>query len=135
MLGKLILGLSGVVFTAYGVFSFIFPETTAGFAGLVLSNGDALAEVSSMYGGLQTGFGLFCLLACLKREYFHSGLVLLVLAVGSLAAARLFSSLIGDAPVTTYTYGAIVYELFTAGIAAVALWNNTSSSSNMALSK
>ena len=45
MLGRTILWLSALVFIAYGLVSLISPAVPAGFAGLVMSNGDAFAEV------------------------------------------------------------------------------------------
>lgn len=135
MLGKFILGLSALVFTGYGLLSLLSPETPAAFAGIIMSNGDAKAEVSSMYGGLQTGFGIFCLIALSRPEYFRSGLLLLTLVVGLLAAARCLSWLLLSDEVTVYTYGAIAYELLTAVTAGVALridYRNSSARSNNA---
>lgn len=121
LLGKSVLGISAFVFIGYGIVSLISPATSAGFAGLVLSNGDAFAEIRAMYGGLQTGVGLFCALALLKPEYYRSGLTLLVLAIGTLALARLVSLLAVAGSVTSYTYGALGYEFVTAMLALVAL--------------
>jgi len=121
VLGKIILWVSAVVFIAYGLTCFFAPGVPAGYAGLGLTNGDAFAEVGAMYGGLQTGFGLFCLLAAVKPEYHKAGLVLLVMCIGLLALGRVYSTVTGDAPVGAYTWGAMVYEIATAIIAAVAL--------------
>ena len=82
MLGKIILWISAAVFICYGLVCFFSPAVPAGYAGLDLTNGDALAEIGAMYGGLQTGFGLFCLLAATRAEYYKPGLVLLVLCIG-----------------------------------------------------
>jgi hypothetical protein len=70
------------VFIAYGIACFFSPGLPAGYAGLVMSNGDAFSEIGAMYGGLQTGFGLFCLIAALKPEHYRSGLLLLVICIG-----------------------------------------------------
>ena len=121
MLGKFILWLSAVMFTGYGLVSFFDPSVPAGYADLVISSGDAFAEIGAMYGGLQTGFGVFCLLAALRPAYYHAGLTLLVLCIGTLALGRLYSALIGVEAVGMYTWSALVYELFTAGVAAIAL--------------
>ncbi len=86
-----------------------------------MSNGDAVAEIGAMYGGLQTGVGIFCLVAVIRLEYYRAGLLLLVTAIGALALARLVSLLIGTDPVTVYTWGALGYELVTATLAAIAL--------------
>lgn len=121
MLGKSILWISALVFIAYGLVSLISPAVPAGFAGLVISNGDAFAEIGAMYGGLQMGMGLFCLLAVNRLEYFRAGLALLVIVIGALALARLLSLLLSADPVTAYTWGALVYECITALLAGIAL--------------
>ncbi len=121
MLGKTILWLSALVFIAYGLVSLISPAVPAGFAGLLISNGDAFAEIGAMYGGLQTGMGLFCLLAVTRLEYYRAGLVLLLIVIGALAVGRLLSLLISADPVSAYTCGALSYELITAFLAGIAL--------------
>ena len=121
MLGKFVLWLSAIVFIGYGLACLFSPALPAGLAGLVISNGDALAEMGAMYGGLQTGFGAFCLLGALRKEYYRSALVLLLLCIGGLALARCFWAFSGDEAVGGYTYGALVYEYSTAILAALAL--------------
>jgi hypothetical protein len=121
MLGRTILWVSALVFIAYGLVSLISPAVPAGFAGLVMSNGDAFAEVGAMYGGLQTGIGLFCLMAAIRHEYYRAGLALLVTGIGALALARLISALISTDTMTVYTWGALAYELTTTTLAAIAL--------------
>ncbi len=121
LLGKAVLGISALVFIAYGLVSLLSPETPSGLAGLEMSNGDAIAEIGAMYGGLQTGIGLFCLLAFLQPEYYRPGLMLLVIGIGALAIARLVTSVMSTDALTAYTYGALVYEFATASLAAAAL--------------
>ena len=121
MLGKILLWVSAIVFIAYGVACLISPELPADYAGLAMNSGDAFAEIGAMYGGLQTGFGVFCLLGALKQEFHRPALVSLFLLVGSLALARLYSTLTGVEPVGTYTHGALAFEFTTAILAAVAL--------------
>lgn len=121
MLGRTILGVSALVFIAYGLVSLISPAIPSGLAGLDMSNGDAFAEIGAMYGGLQTGLGMFCLLAFLKSDFYRAGLMLLLLGIGAVAVARLISSLVTTDPVSAYTYGALAYEFATAILAATAL--------------
>jgi len=121
MLGKVVLWISAVSFTSYGLVCLLSPEVPAGYAGLKMVNGNAIAEIGAMYGGLQTGFGLFCLLGALNHSFYKQGLVLLVLCIGSLALARLFSTLVITDPVSGYTWGAMIYEFVTATLAALAL--------------
>ena len=121
MLGKIVLWASGLIFAVYGAACFLSPELPANYAGLSIGNGDAYAEMGAMYGGLQFGFGLFCILCALKPGFYRPGLTLLVLAIGSLAVARLYSSYDADWMVGGYTWGAMAFEFVTAILAAVAL--------------
>jgi hypothetical protein len=121
MLGKILLWISALTFISYGLVCFFAPGVPAGYAGLTMTNGDAFAEIGAMYGGLQTGFGVFCLLAALRSEYFRAGLMLLVLCVGTLALGRLYSFATGGNPVGAYTYGAFAYEATTAILAIIAI--------------
>ena len=121
ILGKTILGVSALTFIAYGLVSLIYPAIPAGLAGLEMSNGDAFAEIGAMYGGLQTGLGMYCVLALLKPEFYRAGLTLLAIGIGALALARLFSLLMATDTVTAYTYGALIYEFATAILATTVL--------------
>ena len=85
-----------------------------------MQDGDAFAEVAGMYGGLQTGIGLFCLLALLKQTFYRSGLALLGLTVGSLALARLVGALLTQDPISLYTHATFTYEFITAAVAVCA---------------
>jgi len=120
-LGKVVLGVSSLVFITYGLVSLVSPEIPSGLAGLEMGNGDAFAEIGAMYGGLQTGIGAFCLLAVLNSEYYKSGLMLLAIGIGALALARLVSFGVGTEAVSAYTYGALAYEFSTAALATAAL--------------
>jgi hypothetical protein len=121
MLGKVILWISALLFIGYGLVSFFFPEIPAGLVDLKITNGDAAAEIRAMYGGLQAGIGLFCLLAAVNSDLYRAGLTLLVLGVGALALGRLYSVLATTDPVSAYTNGALLFELATAVLAAIAL--------------
>lgn len=121
MLGKLVLWFSGAIFTAYGLVCLFAPDLPMAYAGLAAISGDAVPEIGAMYGGLQTGFGLFCLLGASKAAYYRPALVLLVLCIGLLALGRCYWAFAGGTEVGGYTWGATVYELLTATLAALAL--------------
>ena len=121
MLGKFVLWLSAIVLISYGLACLFSPALPAAYAGLIISNGDALAEMGAMYGGLQTGFGVFCMLGALRTEYYRAALVLLLLCIGGLALVRCFWAFSGDGVIGAYTYGALIYEYSTAILAALAL--------------
>jgi hypothetical protein len=121
VLGKALLWISAFAFIGYGLACLFFPELPASSAGLAMTTGDAYAEIGAMYGGLQTGFGLFCLLGALRSDFYRPALASLLLLVGGLALARLYSMATSNDPVAVYTYGAIVFESVTAVLAGVAL--------------
>ena len=121
MLGKVVLWFSAVVFGGYGIVCLISPELPAGYAGLIIDSGDARIELAAMYGGLQTAFGVFCLLGALRNDLYRPALISIVLLAGGLALARLYSTLTGSETVGSYTYGALVFEFTTAILAALAL--------------
>ncbi len=121
MLGKIVLWAAGLIFASYGVFCFLSPELPANYAGLSIGSGDAYAEMGAMYGGLQFGFGVFCILCALRPTFFRAGLTMLVMVIGCLAFARLYSSYSADWLVGSYTWGAMGFEFVTATLAAIAL--------------
>ena len=121
VLGKIVLWISAIIFISYGLACLFDPGLPAGYAGLVMSNGDAFAEMGAMYGGLQTGFGLFCLIGAVKPAYSRAALLLLVCCIGLLALGRLYYTFTGTGAVGVYTWGAMAFEFSTAILAAVAL--------------
>ncbi len=120
VIGKFVLGISALAFIGYGLTSLLSPEIPARLAGIAITNADGFAEVGAMYGGLQTGIGLFCLLSLLKADFYRTGLALLALAIGALALARLLTMLVSTGDVSAYTWGALAYEFATTGLAAFA---------------
>ena len=120
LFGRTLLGASALIFIAYGAISLYSPAIPAGIAGFEILSGDGFAEVSGMYGGLQTGIGLFCLLAFFKSGYYRSGLLVLALMMGSLANARFVALLSIQDPITFYSYGALAFEWVTAALALIA---------------
>jgi hypothetical protein len=120
-MAKIVLWISAVVFMTYGLVCLIGPDLPAAYAGLIMSNGDAYAEIGAMYGGLQTGVGLFCLVAALSEQHRKSGLLMLSLVIGALGLGRLLSMVVAAEAVTGYSWGALAYELTTAALATIAL--------------
>jgi hypothetical protein len=121
VLGKVILWISAIVFIPYGLLCLFNPALPAGYAGLTMTSGDAFVEIGAMYGGLQTGFGLFCLMGALRSDFYRPALTSLLLVVGGLALARLYSTVTGTDPVGGYTWAAMAYEFTTASLAGLAL--------------
>lgn len=121
MLGKFVLWISGLIFLAYGLVCLVDPAIPAAYAGYHLSGADAFIEVAAMYGGLQAGFGIWCLLGAINSYYARASLLSIVFVIGALAVGRVIGLVqIGGEP-TGYTYGAIFYESCTALLALIAL--------------
>jgi hypothetical protein len=114
-----------LVFIGYGVACVIDPVLPARLAGLDIQNGDAYAEMSGMYGGLQTGVGLFCLLAAFRPQLQSGALLLLVLGIGFLAASRALGALRSEDMLSSYTWGALAFETFVTAAAAALLPRKT----------
>lgn len=110
----------GLIFVAYGVACALDPGLAARLAGLAVRNGDGYAELAAMYGGLQTGVGLFLAIAAFRPSLQHGALLLLVLGIGSLAVLRGTGALRTEEVVTAYTWGALAFEsIVTIGSAAL----------------
>ncbi|WOJ95524.1 DUF4345 family protein [Congregibacter brevis] len=113
-----------LVFIGYGVACILDPVLPARLAGLQILSGDGYAEMSAMYGGLQAGVGVFCLIAAFRSQLSRSALLLLVLAIGLLAATRAVGALRSDDVLTSYTWGALAFETFVTAAAAALLSRN-----------
>lgn len=120
-MGKFVLYLAGATFTAYGLACLLRPDIAAGAASLSMQNADAVAEVGAMYGGFQTGFGLFCLLAAWQPGYRRAGLWALLLGIGLLAVGRSYHAVMTNGELSAYTYGAIAFESLITLLAALGL--------------
>ena len=120
MLGKIVLGVTAAALISYGLICFFIPDIPAGYIGYLLTNADARIELIAMYGGLEIGLGLLCVVGLLKSRYEKPALLSISLLLGGLFLARVISLLLVDGAVTEYTYGAIGLEGVTSLLAAIA---------------
>lgn len=111
----------GLIFLAYGVACALDPGLPARLAGLSATNADGYAELGAMYGGLQSGVGLFLAIAAFRPRMQQGALLLLVLGIGLLAALRAAGALRAEEAVTAYTWGALAFETLVTAIAAALL--------------
>ena len=121
MLTKFVLLANGLIFLLYGVACLFSPELAAGYIGYELTTADKTIEVIAMYGGLQTGFGLFCLFSAFSTAHSKSAVVAICLIMGGLALSRLLGIAIQSGDPTQYTYGAAAFESLTTLLALLAL--------------
>lgn len=122
MLAKFVLAVTAIVFTGYGVACMLDPALPANYIGYALTNADAHVEVAAMYGGLQMGVGLYCVLGLVNAVYQRPALMLVLFGIGGLAIVRAVAWLTVAEPVGVYTQGALAYEGATTILAAVALF-------------
>ena len=137
MYPKILLVLAGAVFLAYGVVCWVNPELPAEYAGLFIATHNGYAEIAAMYGGLQSSFGAILIVSAFLKGYLRPGLWLSLICIGTLAAARASVALSGldssfqvansslgidvSSSFTSYTWGALAFEVFLAVWAGLAL--------------
>ena len=122
---KIFLFAVALIFIGYGIACALDPALPARLAGLSIESADGYAEMGAMYGGLQVGVGLFCLLGALQQSQRQSTLLLLVLAIGLLAILRAVSALRTEDPVGSYTLGALAFESLVAIISLLLVRRGT----------
>lgn len=115
---RVFLGLSGLVWVPYGIFCFLQPSFLDGAAGLAANTPTGTTELRAMYGGLQAGIGVMLLVALRDARFVIPGLAAIAYLTGGLAVAR-FGGLLLDGSVSTYTIGAIVFEI---ACCTIAFW-------------
>ena len=110
---RFVLLFTAVSFIGYGLACLFAPNMVGTLSGLGLQMVSGRTEIHAMYGGLQTGLGLYFLLCGFHKEWLRPGVVALVLVMGGLALARSYGiSIQGSA--NSYTLGAASYEAITA---------------------
>ena len=83
----LILTGSGSIWLAFGLWTFLFPESLSG-VGLVLDGGLGRTEIRAFYGGLEIGIGSYLLWACRSEERVQQGLVAALFCVAFTGLGR-----------------------------------------------
>lgn len=123
MFSKGLLWVTALMYLAYGIPSLYDPAIPAGFAGLTWVSQDAFIEIGAMYGGMSIGLGVFFMVGALRSDCTKASLILMVLALGGLGFSRTFLFALSDVPVTSYTFGAMGFEIVMAilGLAAYLL--------------
>jgi hypothetical protein len=119
-LARFVLIVTGLSFFGFAIACFAYPVEVLGyFTGYGLEAASAMVEARAMYGGLQAGFGLFCLLAGFRRDWTQAGLTAIALVMGGLVLMRATAMGLHGA-VGTHP-GAAMYEGITTLLAVVAL--------------
>lgn len=86
---RFVLIVTGLSFVGYGLLCLLQPAgMPAQFTGFDLSTPVPMVEAIAMYGGLQTGLGVFFIWAAVQRDFVVPALWCIVLMMGALAATR-----------------------------------------------
>ncbi len=112
-LARFVLLFTAVSFIGYGLACLLAPNMVGNLSGLGMQTVSGRTEIHAMYGGLQTGLGLYFLLCGLHREWVRPGTVSLILVMGGLALARCYGISVQGSP-GSYNLGAVSYEAITA---------------------
>jgi len=110
MATKIYLGFQTLVWLGYGLYMIFQPGYLAEIGGVVATTPTGTTEIRAMYGGLEAGIGLLTLSGILKPDLTRCALLGLLFVVGGLAAGRLFGVLV-DGSLSTYTIGALCFEV------------------------
>lgn len=119
-LGHGFLAITGLIFTAYGLYCLFNPMIINQYTGMGLSDSTALIEVRAMYGGLQFTMGLYLLMCALDSAKVIQGLSVAIFMFAGLAGARAYGLSI-DSGDNGYNFAATIYEVVSGIIAVTAL--------------
>ena len=98
MASKILLLLSGAVFSAVGALHIIAPQAGVEPLGLELATLNSLNEIRANYGGMHLILGLFMLIAGIKDSLRKPGLFLLAFFTGGLVLGRVVSLIVDGVP-------------------------------------
>ncbi len=120
MATRIFLGLNVLIWLPYGILCFLDPGLLAESAGVTATSATGTTELRAMYGGLQAAIGAWAALAFFRPELVRGTLTALVVLPAGLASTRLAGALMDDA-FTTYTVGALTFEILLVASAAALL--------------
>ena len=111
-IARLFLGLQALLFTAYGLYCLVNPESlsASAWAGIEATTITGTIELQAMYGGLQTAIGALCLVGLLRANYERAALTALLFLFAGLAVVRVSLGLT-HADYSDYSLFAMGFEI------------------------
>ena len=97
-IARFVLWVSGLVFIGFGVAFFLAPVLMSDQVQIRLLTESARTGVRAVYGGLQIGFGAFCVFCALSHSRAIPGLVGIAFTLGGMACARVAGMVIDGSP-------------------------------------
>jgi Domain of unknown function (DUF4345) len=95
LLARIDLGLTAIVFVAFGLWGLLAPANMIANVGLAFTNGGGAVAIRGMYGGFLIGAGLLFGISAFRPGMAHFGLIALAVIVGSILASRIFGMVAG----------------------------------------
>ena len=120
MLPRIFLGLSGLLWFAYGVYCFFDPGFLDETAGVTATSTTGTIELRAMYGGLQAGMGALALAAVVRPALVVPALLASSFLFAGLASARLLAALQAG-ELSSYTMSGLALEWGSLAIAVALL--------------
>lgn len=86
-----------------------FTSSFMSAVGLSVTSDIGYSEIAGLYGGLNLGIGLVCIIGIFKEDIGIFGIKLLTLLTGSIASGRIISSLLPNMP--TFYNSFFIFEV------------------------
>jgi hypothetical protein len=96
--GRMFMRLSSVAFVVFGLVALLLPSALARTVEIELSSATALADFRAMYGGMSLGIGLLLIQGLRRPSWYLPSLLLLTVTCGTVATARIYSTLVSGVP-------------------------------------
>jgi hypothetical protein len=119
----IVLWLCAVAFIGFGLAFVVQPTAMIVLMGLPPLDGAARLEITTFYGGLEIGLGLFLLIAAARAHWHAPALLMSALAYGALALTRV-SLMLMQSIATPVLWYALISELILAILATLAFWRS-----------
>lgn len=122
-LRRIVLLVTGVVFSGFGLLCLLYPELLTRLTGITSPTLTGQIELQAVYGGLQIGFGVLLLACAILPRWSGAGIWVVVALVGGLALGR-GAGVAAYGWESIYTSFSLIYESLTSLTALVAAFYN-----------
>lgn len=120
MAARWLLGISALLFVALGINGLINPVGHLAPYGVALATPAWLGEVRANYGGMHLGIGLLFALGAARPDWQRTGLAVLLVFLGGLAAGRTLSVFVDGTP-PGFAFAFVAVEWIGAALALLLL--------------
>jgi len=117
---RIFLTVMAIMFTAFGVFSILRPETMTSSLGVDVSGPNGTFEMRGIFGGVSLGAAGLCAAGALRASMSRPALWFVIAYMGGYCFARAASVALGDLP-TPSTWRFVAFEAVSLILALFAL--------------